>query len=153
MLLDVATQLGMVEFFPLICERSQSRPGSKIPQRWHRICLEACKQSRRAYLPVLHEPATIDQVLSKVKTNMAISIRADDAGTIMLVDQKIQDSPRCYLFIGPEGGFTDGEIEVFLNADAAMINLGLGILRIEAAAVTAIAQIQLIRAQQEVGVV
>src|SRR3972149_10910823 len=64
-LLDMATQLGITEFTPLACERSVVRPGANSAERWWRICLEACKQSRRPYLPELRSPATPREVMAR----------------------------------------------------------------------------------------
>src|SRR3989344_4555511 len=56
-LLDMATQLGMVRFTPLMCARNVVKPGANSRERLRRICLEACKQSRRFYLPEIEAPA------------------------------------------------------------------------------------------------
>jgi 16S rRNA (uracil1498-N3)-methyltransferase len=57
-LLDMATQLGMVRFTPLSCARAVVKPGPNTLERLKRVCLEACKQSRRFYLPDIDTPRT-----------------------------------------------------------------------------------------------
>ena len=52
-MLDMATQLGISAWQPLLCDRSVSKVGKNSYQRWQRICLEACKQSGSAWLPQL----------------------------------------------------------------------------------------------------
>jgi len=52
-LLDMATQLGISAWQPLLCQRSVSKVGKNSFERWQRICLEACKQCGSAWLPKL----------------------------------------------------------------------------------------------------
>ena len=65
-LLDMATQLGMVRFTPLVCTRSVVKPGANSRERLRRICLEACKQSRRFYLPEIEAPASPRELARRV---------------------------------------------------------------------------------------
>ncbi len=132
-LLDMTTQLGMAEFRPLQCERSVVRPRSSAHARWQRICAEACKQSRRPHLPVIHPLATPTQVLADidgcdlwVADPSGVSIKNLDVG---------RATRRLLLMIGPEGGFSENELTLFRRAGAQMINLSKSILRIETAAV------------------
>lgn len=136
-LLDMATQLGMTAFTPLNCARSVTTPTDHAIDRWRRICLEACKQSRRAYLPSLHPP-----------TDFAVAVRvAAQAGHLLFIAHPSGDPAfalgdadgNLTLLVGPEGGFTDEEVALALDADARAINLGAGILRTEAAAVALLA--------------
>lgn len=132
-LLDMTTQLGMAEFRPLQCERSVVTPGSSAHMRWQRICAEACKQSRRPHLPVIYPLATPAQVLAD--TNGCDLWVADPAGVSIKNLDVGQAADRLLLIIGPEGGFSENELALFMRAGAHMINLSKSILRIETAAV------------------
>jgi 16S rRNA (uracil1498-N3)-methyltransferase len=138
-LLDMATQLGMTEFYPLLCERSIVKPGRNAAQRWRRICLEACKQSRRAYLPVVHAPLTLAQLLASHDKSDALWV-ADPSG-LPLSQVSSKERERLLLIVGPEGGFNATELMHIVDAGAQTINLGKAVLRTETAAITLLANI------------
>lgn len=138
-LLDMATQLGMTHFTPLLCERSVVKPGAGSLQRWQRICLEACKQSRRLYFPAIHNPCTLRELLARApmpKDSLWMAHPAASTPSLAVVRQALNDVT---VLVGPEGGFTDAEVELAKAAGARHISLGSNILRIETAAVAALA--------------
>ena len=143
-LLDMATQLGMTRFTPLVCERSVVKPGANSRERWRRICLEACKQSRRTYLPELNLPATPREVAAQTRADEAIWIAHPSANAVSTSSAvKQADLTRVTILIGPEGGFTDAELGQVVAAGGRAIALGSAILRIETAAVALVAALSL----------
>jgi 16S rRNA (uracil1498-N3)-methyltransferase len=138
-LLDMATQLGISAWQPLLCHRSVSKPGKNSYERWQRICLEACKQSGSAWLPELL-PAVIPEDVAK-------AARAEGREVLLAhPDGEAMDSNNVtdkLLMVGPEGGFTDDEVKKIVAAGARMVNLGQHILRIETAAVSLLARLRL----------
>lgn len=148
-LLDMATQLGMTEFYPLLCERSVIKPGRNAPQRWRRICLEACKQSRRAYLPVINAPLTLAQLLANRDDSYTLWV-ADPSG-VPLPQVSSKKRARLLLIVGPEGGFSPTELMHIVNAGAQTINLGKAVLRTETAAITLLANVSPRDVQQTSG--
>lgn len=139
-LLDMATQLGMTRFTPLRCERSVVNPGANSPARWNRICLEACKQSRRLYLPATEPPATVRDVTARAATRGSRVWIAHSSEDAVTVSDAVNLAPGdVTLLIGPEGGFTPGEVEEAVAHGAGVLSLGTPILRIETAAVALLA--------------
>jgi len=137
-LLDMATQLGMTDYWPGLFERSVTRPRG-INDRWQRIVLAGCKQSRRAFLPRLHDAIEIGSVAAE--TAPAQLVYADAGGKP--VGECLEGTTGdITLVIGPEGGFTDGERELLNAAGERCLGVGDGILRTETAAVAALAAIQ-----------
>ncbi len=135
-LLDMATQLGMVRFTPLVCARSVVKPGAHSAERWRRICLEACKQSRRFYLPEIEAPASPRELARRVPPgSLWVAHPAVDAAAAFIGPP----TNTLTLLIGPEGGFTPQELEAVMTAGARPFSLGPAILRIETAAVAAVA--------------
>ena len=133
-MLDMATQLGMTVFQPLVCERSVVRPQAGAARRWRRICLEACKQSRRAWLPEIRAPLSLAEALARAQDwdkwlahpgGGVPPAGGPGGGAVMLC-------------IGPEGGFTDAEVEAARRAGARPLSLGGAVLRVETAAVAAL---------------
>jgi 16S rRNA (uracil1498-N3)-methyltransferase len=140
-MLDMATQLGMMSFTPLISERSVVDPGKGTLERLQRVCLEACKQSRRAHLPTVLEPTRFEHVIA-VGEPMWI---AHPGGEPVAHLAPAVNGP-LLLLVGPEGGFSDEEVARALACGATRVSLGSGILRIETAAVALLAALQLAQA-------
>jgi len=138
-MLDMATQLGITRFVPLDCERSVVRVSDNARKRWQRICLEACKQSRRAWLPELAAPATIAQLLKD--SRQAVQLWIADPDGDAAVDQArawAASGEELIVMVGPEGGFTDAERQSVLGAGGRAVALGHNILRVETAAAAAL---------------
>ena len=131
-MLDMATQIGMTDFVPLVSERSVAAAGEGATARWRRIVLEACKQSGRYYLPHLHSPSTPAQLSSRMAARLFL---AHPGGEPLRAPALVGDVG---VAIGPEGGFTDAEVAALLAGGARKISLGDGILRIETAALAAL---------------
>jgi len=144
-LLDIATQLGMTLFTPLVCERSVVKPGANSIERWRRVCLEACKQSRRTYLPELRSPATPREVMARTARGTETVWVAHPSAEAVSVSSAIKQnaSADVTILVGPEGGFTENEIGQAVAAGARRIALGSAILRIETAAVALVAAFSL----------
>jgi 16S rRNA (uracil1498-N3)-methyltransferase len=139
-LLDMATQLGMTRFTPLDCARSVVRSGANSPARWRKICLEACKQSRRLYLPAIEENSTAPDVARRAVAEASQVWLAHPAAQAVSITAAInQPANDVTLLVGPEGGFTETEIEQAVAAGAKPLTLGASILRIETAAVALVA--------------
>jgi len=142
-LLDMATQLGIARFVPVRWQRSVVEAGERAPERWFRICVEACKQSRRAYVPELSAPVGLEEAIAGARTDGARLVLAhpgDDAAPPATLD--VERSGRYALFIGPEGGLVENEVERLRAHGAALVRLGDGILRIETAGVALIASLR-----------
>lgn len=146
-LLEMATQLGMTGFTPLACERSVVKPGAAgNRERWRRICLEACKQSRRLYLPVIHEPASPGEVaMQAVATGFDLWIAhpGDRAVPVSTLTANRDPKRGITILVGPEGGFTQEEVDTVCAGGGTALALGQAVLRIETAAVALIAMLRL----------
>lgn len=155
-LLDMGTQLGMTAFTPLLCARSVHSPHDTAPDRWRRIMLEACKQSRRTWLPEVNPPATPAKVARRAaEAGRTVWIAhpeprvgrpttpAFQAPTEAKPNPPLSDTQTSTytLFIGPEGGFTDEETSAVVSTGGKCVSLGPAILRIETAAVTLLARL------------
>lgn len=139
-LLDMATQLGMTRFTPLNCERSVVKPGANSAARWRKICLEACKQSRRFHLPIIDTASMVRDVVKRAAAEGGSAWLAHPAALAVTVSTAVnQKANDVTILVGPEGGFTEDEIEQAVAAGARPLTLGTSILRIETAAVALVA--------------
>lgn len=142
-LLDMGTQLGMSRFTPIAWQRSVNAPGERATERWRRICVEACKQSRRLHLPEIGPASAVDVAIRQAKATGARILLAHpgaEAGPWSAIAGG--GAARIGLFVGPEGGLTDEEVAMFRKEDAAFVHLGPAILRIETAAIALLAVIR-----------
>ncbi len=143
-LLDMATQVGMTDFTPLICERGlNERITGTARQRWQRVVVEACKQSRRLFFPRMHEPASLEKIFQDAKHSSQVVWVADATGKT--VNEYKSSSGISFInnvmLIGPEGGFSASEILLAKEYQANFVCLGNNVLRIETAAVLVVAEL------------
>jgi 16S rRNA (uracil1498-N3)-methyltransferase len=138
-MIEKATELGVAEIVPVETVRSErglERAAHKRVDRWRRIAVEASQQSRRAHLPVVHEPVSFEEALS---TQDAQRYVLDESpGGISLV--RIHNpKDTIALLIGPEGGWTEDERAAFVKSEWTRVSLGPLVLRAETAAIAALA--------------
>lgn len=144
-LVEKATELGVAEIVPVDTARSErglERAAHKRVERWRRIALEASQQARRAVLPVISEPAGLNEVLGRA--TMYRYALDENPGTPPLSDAlptSHDASDVVAILIGPEGGWTVEERESFMAAGWTGVTLGPLILRAETAALAALAVI------------
>jgi len=134
---EKSVELGVYEINPLITEHVIGRERDKT-KRWQSIALSAMKQSRRCYLPEVKHPVNFAEAVSLPKKE-DLKIIADErifSGTIYADELKsiIRKNRNISIFIGPEGGFTNEEIETAVNAGFVTVNLGVRKYRSETAA-------------------
>ena len=142
--IQAATELGAVAMIPWQAERSISRwdaaKAAKGQARWQLICDEAAKQSLRSHFPVVAMPLTSAEV-AKIVADFDLVLVLDPTAKAGLGSLK-QLTGKVALVVGPEGGISDEELELFEGAGAVRAHLGESILRTSTAGVAAIAAIQ-----------
>lgn len=130
-MLQKLTELGISTIIPLKTERSVVLPREAKQERWQRILIEACKQSKQAWLPELLPLSTIEEAL---KHNADLKLLLDQEGK-PIVEVLKKPVKHILTFIGPEGGFTDEEKQALQEAAGCIpASLGKQILRVETAA-------------------
>lgn len=140
LIIQKATELGVTKVIPLITERSQVRHTAKI-ERWKKIALSAAQQSRRGKVPEIYEPVSLDGFLeSRHKGIIFYEEKTDKRLKQILTDFK--DYKEITILIGPEGGFSKGEVNAAVEKGFLEASLGPRILRTETAAINAISIIQ-----------
>jgi 16S rRNA (uracil1498-N3)-methyltransferase len=127
--LEKAVEVGVTRIVPFTASRSNATPGNR-QERWLRILIEAAKQSKHYYLPVLDSPRTFDQTIS-IAAESKIMFAEREGG---LLKPALAGSPVLYL-VGPEGGWTDAEMDAARAAGFHLVSLGQGILKAETAAI------------------
>ncbi len=146
-ILQKGTEIGIAKFVPLISQRCVVRHKALKPakkQRWQRIISEAAEQSGRGRLPILTEPITLAQALGNVNEFDRALVpweREPENAFLDSLSDVIQGGSsrpaQIAVFIGPEGGFAEEEIEDAVKAGVQPVTLGSRILRSETAAMIA----------------
>ncbi len=130
-MLQKLAELSVSTIIPLKTERSVVWPREAKQERWQRILIEACKQSKQAWLPELKPLSTIDEALQHTAD---LKLVLDQTGKPLR--EAIHTMSKTTLaFIGPEGGFTDAEKDLLGKAGCILASLGKHVLRIETAAI------------------
>lgn len=142
-LLEKATELGVQHIHPLTATRSEKVHIRQ--ERWQHILTAALIQSQQYHLPVLHAPATPQQVITLLQS-VACKLIAhcmQDMPRVPLL-QALLPGTHTAVFIGPEGDFTNEELDICTAAGFTGIDLGHHRLRTETAAITVCAVYNLI---------
>lgn len=134
LVLQKATELGVKSIIPLVTDRIELRRERYAgrTERWQRIIFEAVKQSGRSFVPRLEEPKPFAEVLAR-------------PGATILFDADETPSPwpssleTVTVFIGPEGGWSEDELQRARSRGCAFARMGPRRLRAETAAIVACA--------------
>jgi 16S rRNA (uracil1498-N3)-methyltransferase len=133
--LEKATELGVTEFIPLLCERTEKQHFRF--DRMKQILISAMMQSKQAWLPVLHEPTAFSKVINSSAYQTKLIAHCEDEPKQLIKD--FLGSDRMQILIGPEGDFNQGEISLALQNNYTPVTLGDTRLRTETAGVAAAA--------------
>lgn len=128
--LEKATEIGIDEISPIICERSERKEVKK--ERLEKVITSAVKQSLKAYHPKLNEVVKYKEFVKTVSGQRYIAHCMD--GEKAQLKDLISLSGRYTILIGPEGDFTPSELDLALNYECQPISLGISRLRTETAA-------------------
>jgi 16S rRNA (uracil1498-N3)-methyltransferase len=131
-MIEKATELGVARFVPLITERRVVIPGEGKLDKMRRTIVEASKQCGRARLMELAAPVAWAEFVATLLGPSAGWV-AHPEGEPFQQPGKGASRP-LVAAVGPEGGFSDAELELAIGAGAKLISLGPRILRIETAA-------------------
>lgn len=138
--LEKATEIGVSEIIPLICERTEK---AKLRfDRMQNILISAMLQSQQCWLPVLHEPMEFEKVIS-LSFEQKFIAHCSETQKVQLTNQSINQSTNQLILIGPEGDFTDEEIDVALQNNFISVALGNTRLRTETAGIVAATILQM----------
>jgi 16S rRNA (uracil1498-N3)-methyltransferase len=139
--IEKCTELGVSRIIPVFARRTDAHlaaAAAKRAERWRRIALQASEQSRRNAPPEIAAPIKLQEAAC-LSPNALRIILAESEQQTMLRDVLDRAARETVLAIGPEGGWTDEELQLFQNAEWISASLGSTILRAETAAIAATA--------------
>lgn len=145
-IIDSCTALGVHSFQPVLtgrCERGFASRWDSKSERLRLIALSACKQSMRGRAPDILPPAEFSSLLASSVPSL-IAWERDGANSVRKALESFpasEGSRQLRVFVGPEGGFEDGEISSALSAAFRPVTLGNYILRAQTACACVVSQI------------
>ena len=146
LILQKCTELGVAEFIPIQCARSIPRTGDQglsehRLSRWEKIVTEAAEQSGRVHVPSIQNVLGFTDACETVKSPaLILSVSNNNNG----LRKSLSNYTSCNknqpvsILVGPEGGFTEEDINYARQLGITDVSLGLRVLRAETAAITAV---------------
>jgi 16S rRNA (uracil1498-N3)-methyltransferase len=150
--IEKATELGVTTIVPLAAARSEKallHAAEKRAARWQKILAEASQQSRRLRMPGLDPLTRPEQAFSRVDDGIKLLLSEKPGAPPLRKLLTGQRATRATIAIGPEGGWTDDELELSAKAGFQHVSLGKLILRTETAVVAAVASLNYALGQEE----
>jgi len=139
--IEKCTELGVARIVPVIARRSDAHLASaaaKRAERWRRIALQAAEQSRRLTPPEIAAPIKLPDAMT-LSASLRIVLAESEQETLLRDILTSHSAGEIVLAIGPEGGWTEEELELFQKAGWISASLGATVLRAETAAIAATA--------------
>ena len=143
LIIQKAVELGVYEIIPMATARAvvkldQKKAAAKV-KRWQAISESAAKQSKRLLMPEVKEPVKFSEAL-KLASDLDVRLipyeLAEGMDGTRRIIQSVKPGQSVAVFIGPEGGFEEAEVELAKEAGFQAITLGRRILRTETAGMT-----------------
>jgi 16S rRNA (uracil1498-N3)-methyltransferase len=136
--IEKCTELGVARIVPLAARRCDAHlvaaAGRRV-ERWRRIARETSEQARRVVPPDVADPVKLRDVLALAGERRVVLSEVETAVPL----RQLSGAASSLLAIGPEGGWTNDELQAFAQAGWTSASLGKTILRAETAAIAAVA--------------
>ncbi|MCF7810166.1 16S rRNA (uracil(1498)-N(3))-methyltransferase [bacterium] len=150
--IEKCSELGADVFIPLLTDFSVVEPGKNKIERWQSIAIASAKQSRRLRLMSITEPIKLSDFIDTPYSGKLISDKSNKM-TIFALDNGINSihfaklketilrSTHVTVLVGPEGGFSDNEIELLTSRSIRIVSFGKRPLRTETATTVILGQL------------
>lgn len=131
---EKAVELGVDRISIIICDRTEKRHTK--PERLQKIAVGAMKQSQRLTLPLIEGPVPFSKFIQYSDADQKFIAYVDMNNPLHLINHA-RKSLRYVVLIGPEGDFTEGELNLALHGGFVKVSLGTHRLRTETAGIVA----------------
>ncbi|MFI5132880.1 MAG: 16S rRNA (uracil(1498)-N(3))-methyltransferase [Chitinophagales bacterium] len=133
--LEKATEIGVNEIIPLICERTEKEKFRH--ERLQSVLISAMLQSQQCWLPILHEPIELKKVVEESHHDQKFIAHCNEGEKRNLADLVNENLSSQIILVGPEGDFTKEEIDFAIQHHFTAVSLGDTRLRAETAGIVA----------------
>ena len=107
---------------------------ARVRSRWEGVARSACEQSRRAWLPEISGPVGVEDLLDDLGRRPCLLAHVGATTDPLSAAEAAHGTEEIVVAVGPEGGWTGGEVAAFRDAGATVVGLGPTVLRTEHAA-------------------
>ncbi|HEY2362199.1 MAG TPA: RsmE family RNA methyltransferase [Candidatus Angelobacter sp.] len=138
--LEKLTELGVSHVVPMISQRTEehlAKAAAKRVERWRKIARESSQQARRIAPPEIADPVALKKAIEKEQGSRIVLSESEEDVSLKTVLNECK--PPLAMAFGPEGGWSDTELELFNTSGWKPASLGHTILRAETAAIAAVA--------------
>ncbi|PIE99826.1 MAG: 16S rRNA (uracil(1498)-N(3))-methyltransferase [Maribacter sp.] len=139
--LEKATEIGVDEITPIICERSERKIVKQ--ERMEKVLQSAMKQSMQAYLPKLNPITTYNDFMEQERKGLLFIAHCQNSEKMEL-KRRVAPDKDVTILIGPEGDFSKSEMDKAYEKGFLPVSLGQNRLRTETAAIVACTTVNLI---------
>ena len=147
-IIQKGTEIGVSEIIPVMTERVivklEEKNLSKKLERWNKIAMEAAKQSGRQKVPEVKNPINLKNLVENISKYdiLLLPYECEKRVTLRSVLKNMGESCKNIgILIGPEGGFSEEEVNIFSMENVKKVTLGPRILRTETAGLVTIANV------------
>lgn len=147
LIIQKCTEIGVAEIIPVATERAvvqlDAAKAVKRRERWQRVAEEAAKQAGRTVVPVVKDVTTLADVMAGISAE-ALAIMPWEAETSLGLKEILSQyasKQEVYIFIGPEGGFAQAEVELARRHGLHIVTMGPRIMRTETAGMVALTMV------------
>lgn len=140
LLIQKCTELGVKALIPIHCKRSivdiRNKAAEKT-EKWNKIVVEASKQCKRNFLTKIENVISFSSILKTLHDYdlSLIACTEVNTGSMKGVLDEHPLAKKIICLIGPEGGFTNDEIEIAEKSGCIPVSIGNSTLRVETAAI------------------
>jgi 16S rRNA (uracil1498-N3)-methyltransferase len=138
-LIEKATEMGLHSFYPLLTQRTERDKMNH--ERMVKIAVSAMKQSGRLWLPEIHPITTFRELMPKADADIKMVAHCLEQTDKKYLSDVYTKGKSSLVLIGPEGDFTEAEINTAISNQYQPVSLGNSRLRVETAALMACATI------------
>ncbi|MCA9398687.1 MAG: 16S rRNA (uracil(1498)-N(3))-methyltransferase [Candidatus Omnitrophica bacterium] len=144
LIIEKATEAGAHDIIPVITDHSDIKVKTLTAvktKRYNTVALNAAKQSQRYSIPEIHAVGSLKKVVESLYSTHALLVAGlnGERQSILKVLPPLARSENIALFIGPEGDFSRDEYAFMRENSAQVVSLGQNVLKVETAAITAVA--------------
>jgi 16S rRNA (uracil1498-N3)-methyltransferase len=140
--IEKCTELNVTSIIPVIARRTEKHlalAAEKRVERWRRIARESAQQSRRTAVPEIREPLKLTDAVQCGGGSRIVLAETENETQLIDALRERSKIASLALAIGPEGGWTLDELQLFDKAGWVSASLGATVLRAETAAIAALA--------------
>lgn len=137
-IVEKATELGVTDIIPILAERTEKKALNE--KRLEKIIIEASEQSGRGAIPLIHKVGRLSDIIRRLIKEGVNLIAFHTEGSVFPAEE-LEGNVSVAVLIGPEGGWSADEIDLFHRNKIQVRCLGSQVLRAETAAVAALSQV------------